>query len=306
MREELRSHAELAALAESQHGVVTAGQLQNLGFSPSAIARSSGAGRIHRVHRGVYAVGHAALSAHGRCHAAVLGCGRGAVLSHAAAAWLWGLTGNFGVIDVTTPGNNHRREGIAVHRSSALLPAECAVVDRIPTTSVSRSLLDLAGGGSARVLQNAVERAERLDLLRLDEIDSTLARRPGMRGSRRLRRALEIYRDPIFSRARSERLFLDLVVKAGLPRPSMNTYVMGHEIDASWQEERFAVEIDGWGTHRTRQAFERDPVRQEELKLSGIDSIRVTARRIEREPRQVGRRLSELLEQRRLELRLRD
>jgi hypothetical protein len=302
MREEMRSHAELAALAQSQHGVVTGRQLRGLGFSASAISRSSGAGRIHQVHRGVYAVGHAALSAHGRCHAAVLACGRGAVLSHAAAAWLWGLAGRFGNIDVTAPGNRHGRGGIVVHRSSVLSPPERAVVDRIPTTSVSRSLLDLAASGSARTLQNAVERAERLDLLRLDEIDATLARRPGTRGSRLLQRALEIYRDPIFSRARSERLFLDLVKEAGLPRPSMNTYVMGHEVDAYWQEERFAIEIDGWGSHRTRQAFERDPVRQEDLKLTGIDSIRITARRIEKEPRKVGRRLSELLERRRLEL----
>ena len=82
----------------------------------------------------------------------------------------------------------------------------------------------------------------------------------------------------------------------------MNFYVFGQEIDAYWQEESFAVEIVGWGSHRTRQAFERDPVRHEDLKLAGIDSIRVTPRRIEREPQQVGRRLSELLERRRLEL----
>jgi very-short-patch-repair endonuclease len=78
--------------------------------------------------------------------------------------------------------------------------------------------------------------------------------------------------------------------------------VAGHEIDAYWEAERFAVEVDGWGTHRTRTAFERDPLRQENLKLAGIDSIRVTARRIEREPQVVGKRLARLLFQRRLEL----
>jgi predicted transcriptional regulator of viral defense system len=302
MREEMRSHAALADLAQRQHGVVTVHQLRELGFSLSAIGRAGGAGRIHRVHRGVYAVGHMALSSHGRCHAAVLACGDSALLSHTAAAWLWGLVGSFGQIDVTAPGNRHRREGIAVHRSAILTLAERAVVDGIPTTAVSRSLLDLAAVGSGRSLQAAVERAERLDILRLDEVDSTLSRHPGARGSRRLRQALDIYRDPIFSRARSERLFLDLVREAGLPRPSMNRYVEGHEIDAYWHEERFAVEIDGWGSHRTRRAFERDPVRQEDLKLSGIDSIRVTARRVEREPEEVGRRLRALLERRRSEL----
>jgi very-short-patch-repair endonuclease len=97
-------------------------------------------------------------------------------------------------------------------------------------------------------------------------------------------------------------LFLDLVKKAGLPRPAMNTFIAGHEIDAYWETERFAVEVDGWDAHRSRQAFESDPVRLEDLKLAGIDSIRLTARRIEREPRLVGKRLATLLSQRRREL----
>jgi very-short-patch-repair endonuclease len=111
-----------------------------------------------------------------------------------------------------------------------------------------------------------------------------LRRRHGERGTGRLRRALRIYRDPAYSRSRTELLFLDLVKKAKLPRPATNTFVAGHEIDAYWEAERFAVEVDGWDTHRTRKAFESDPLRQEDLKLAGIDSIRITARRIEREP----------------------
>jgi Protein of unknown function (DUF559). len=82
----------------------------------------------------------------------------------------------------------------------------------------------------------------------------------------------------------------------------MNTFVAGHEIDAYWAPERFAVELDGYETHRTRAAFERDPLRQEELKLAGIDSVRFTARRIEREPGRVAERLSLLLAQRRRDL----
>lgn len=117
-----------------------------------------------------------------------------------------------------------------------------------------------------------------------------------------LRQALEIYRDPVFARSRPERLFLDLVKKAGLPRPAINTYVAGHEIDAYWEKERFAVEVDGWEAHRCRKAFEEDPVRQEELKLAGIDSVRLTARRIEREPEEVAKRLGILLDRRRSEL----
>ena len=78
----------------------------------------------------------------------------------------------------------------------------------------------------------------------------------------------------------------------------MNSFVAGIEIDAYWERERFAVELDGFETHRTRGAFERDPVRQEELKLAGIDSIRLTARRVEREPERGAARLRPLLARR--------
>ena len=90
--------------------------------------------------------------------------------------------------------------------------------------------------------------------------------------------------------------------KWGLPRPAINTFVEGHEIDAYWERERFAVEVDGWEAHRSRAAFENDPIRQEDLKLAGIDSIRLTARRIEREPALVAKRLGTLLKRRRREL----
>jgi len=87
-----------------------------------------------------------------------------------------------------------------------------------------------------------------------------------------------------------------------VPRPALNTFVAGIEIDAYWEAERFAVEIDGWGPHRTRAAFEGDPIRQENMKLAGIDSIRITARRIERHPSLVAEHLKQLLAQRRLQL----
>jgi hypothetical protein len=179
------------------------------------------------------------------------------------------------------------------------LEPELATRERLPATALPRTLLDIAAACRPWTLNDAIERAERLDLLRLDEIDAMFDRRRGARGAARLRTALDIYRDPIFSRARSERLFLDLVKAVGLPRPAINFNVAGYEVDAYWPAERFAVEIDGWDAHRSRASFERDPLRQEALKLAGIDSIRITARRIEREPRPLGRRLGRLLQQRR-------
>jgi predicted transcriptional regulator of viral defense system/very-short-patch-repair endonuclease len=303
MREEVRTHQRLATLAAKQHGVVSARQLQRLGYSTAAVGRAKQAGRLHRVHRGVYAVGHARLTAHGRCLAAVAACGRGALLSHASAAWLWGLLSPCPTeVDVTAATRRHRRNSIRVHFAT-LTDEDRSKSEAVPVTAVPRTLLDLAATGRHSRLDHAVQQAERLDLLDVAAIDALLQRRYGAPGTTPLRLALEIYRDPVFSRSRYERLLLDLVKRANLPRPAINTYVEGHEIDAFWERERFAVEVDGWDAHRSRAAFEQDPVRQEELKLAGIDSIRLTARRIEREPAQIAERLGILLARRREEFR---
>jgi hypothetical protein len=292
----MRSHEELARLAAAQYGVVSFQQLRELGFSKGAIWRMSEARRICRIHRGVYGVGHAELSDHGRSLAAVLACGDGAALSHGSAAWLWGLQGACPKpAEVSVPGHGHRRKGVWVRRVTTITDRDRATVEKILTTSLPRTFLDLASTRTQRGTEALLERAERLGRLDLDGIGSILDRSSGVAGASCLRAATEIYRGPVFSRARSERLFLALIKKAGLPRPALNTFVEGHEIDAFWETERFAVEVDGWDTHRTRAAFERDPLRQENLLLAGISSIRVTARRIEREPEQVADRLSQHL-----------
>lgn len=99
------------------------------------------------------------------------------------------------------------------------------------------------------------------------------------------------------TRSGVERRFLDLVLAAGLPRPSTNFAVLGFELDAYWPEERFAVELDAFETHGTRAAFERDRLRQEDLKLAGIEMTRVTAARLWSEPDRVIERIGRLLAQ---------
>jgi very-short-patch-repair endonuclease/predicted transcriptional regulator of viral defense system len=302
MREEMRSHRALAELAERQYGVVTARQLRGLGFSGAAIGRMARAERLHRVHRGVYAVGHRVVAPRARCLAAVLACGKGAVLSHGAAAWLWGLAPGLSTpVDVTVPSHGQRHQGIALHHSSTLTAPEHGLLAGIPVTSWSRTMLDVAATRSAWELNDAVERAERREVLDVGAIDALLRRRRGDRGVARLRLSTEIYRDPAPSRARSERLFLAMVKRAGLPRPAINTWVERFEIDAYWETERFAVEIDGWEAHRTRWAFEDDHLRWEEMKLAEIEVVPISARRIEAHPAEVGRRLRTLLERRRAE-----
>lgn len=166
-------------------------------------------------------------------------------------------------------------------------------------TSPARTLLDLAATSKPRLLSHCIDRAKRLERLDLPEIDALLGQQRGAPGSPALQTALALYRAPVFDRAKSELLLLDLVKRAGLPTPALNTWVERFEIDAYWEAERFAVEVDGWETHGGRKAFEDDRVRMEEMALAGIFAIRISARRIEQRPREVGDRLRSLLEQRR-------
>jgi hypothetical protein len=173
----------------------------------------------------------------------------------------------------------------------------------MPVTSVARLLMDLAIRSQPRQLDRLLERTEELGLFDLHEIEEVLDRAGGHRGRGRLRRALALYQpDPSFTRSRFEKDFRRCVRRAGIPTPSMNFNAHGYELDAYWPELRFAVELDLFETHGSRAAFERDRRRHEELKLLGIESIRITRPRLQREPEAVMLSLSRLLERRRAEL----
>src|SRR5436190_12822187 len=136
----------ISELAMSQHGVVALYQLLGLGLSAAAVRQRVAAGRLHRVHAGVYAVGHARLSRDGHFMAATLACGRESALSHRSAAHKRSLRHSDRTkVDVITRCQaGRRREGIDAHTSRVLLPRDVSEVDGIPCTSVARTLLDLA------------------------------------------------------------------------------------------------------------------------------------------------------------------
>jgi hypothetical protein len=192
-----------------------------------------------------------------------------------------------------------------VHSAEALTLKDHASTEGIAVTAVPRTLLDFAAV-DPHFLGFALDNAHRLGLLDLIAIDALISRSGGFRGVARLRTALEIHRGPAFTRSGLERRFRDLVRRMGLPQPSMNYFIEGCELDAYWPTERFAVELDTYDYHGSPQAFESDRVRQENLKLAGIEITRITGARLDREPRVVGDRLRRLLAQRRHELGLTD
>lgn len=289
----------LAELAGAQHGVVSTGQLLRLGHSRAGIRRAVLAGRLHRIHHSVYAVGHRNLSLHGRCMAGVLTCGPGAVLSHHSAAWAWGIARWSPVpIHATGPIARAGRLPVQIHRARRLAGEDRDVREGLPVTAVPRTMLDLAATVSADRLRRLLERCDEMRLLGFGEVGDLLERSRGHHGRGRLRDAVAFYRPTSFTRSRLEARFLELCLAAGLPQPRMNFVEAGYELDAYWPAVRFAVELDAFETHGSRAAFERDRERQEELLLAGITVTRLTAARLEREPERTIERIARLLEAR--------
>ena len=165
-----------------------------------------------------------------------------------------------------------------------------------------RTLLDLAAILPSARLDRAIQRSEERSLFDLRPMDALLARAGGHHGAGRLRRALALYRPPPFTRSGLERRFLALVRRAGLPSPSTGYNVAGYELDVYWEAERFAVELDVYETHGSRASFESDRLRQENLKLAGVEMIRVTGHRLDREPTVAIERVAQLLKQRQRQL----
>jgi AbiEi antitoxin C-terminal domain/Protein of unknown function (DUF559) len=283
----------VSKLAAKQHGVVEHSQLAELEMSKHTIGRWVRARRLHRLYRGVYALGHPKLTRHGRFLAAVFACGPGAALSHESAAVLWGIRQPRGPrIDVTvpTPGGRSRRGLLIVHRSS-LEPEEVTVKDGIPVTTPVRTVVDLADRLRRRAVERALDEAAYLGL----DLEG-LAPRRGRRGCGLLRAVLAGHvAGTTWTRSELEERMLALCRRAGLPPPVVNGEVERCEVDFHWPGRRLVVETDGWSAHRGRGAFERDRLKDAQLVEAGWRVVRVTRARLAREPREVGAQLARLL-----------
>ena len=194
-------------LADRQHGVVSLAQLVALGIDNSTARRWVAIGRLQRLHRAVFAVGHRALRREGHWTAAVLACGRDAALSHRPAGALQDLCSPpNGRIDVTVPGRIGRsRRGVRVHSGDRLPPDEVTVVDGVPCTNLPRTILDLASVLEGRALEGICERAARLQVFDAFELGALLARHRGRRGVGRLRAVLAAWDSDLATRIASSK-----------------------------------------------------------------------------------------------------
>ena len=246
-------------------------------MAPSTIAARVTAGRLIRVHAGVYAVGYRRVEPVARAAAAVLAGGPTAVLSHDSAAALWGLRRWPRVAEVTVT-TDRRPPAVRVHRSRTLTPAETTVQLGVRTTTAARTVRDIRPRLTARQFTRLVNQA-RLDRLISAAVAEALLGRPG---------------NP--TRSELEDAFRRFVERHALPRPQVNAMLDGHEVDALWARQRVIVELDGWDTHRDRTSFHADRERDTAHAAAGYLTVRITWQRLHADPAGEAARLRRILE----------
>jgi len=271
----------IAETAASQHGVVSQRQLARLGLSRRMIEWRLEAAGLHSIHRGVYAVGHGAISPRGRLMAATLAGGPGAVLSHRSAIVLWGIRASTGSApEVTTPRSLRSRPGVRFHR--APLPAdEITTREGIPVTGLFRTLLDYAASADPAQLERAVHEAEVARLTDRLTLAALIGRYPGRRGVARLRMAAAtLERGAQITRSELEDRFLGFLSHRSIPQPETNVRVQtagrSYEVDCLWRGPRVIVELDGRAAHHTRRGFHRDRAKLRALTVAGWRPLSVT------------------------------
>jgi len=274
----------LARIAARQHGVVARRQILALGVDTDFIARQLVAGRLHPVHLGVFAVGHAALTFRGRWMAAVLAGGEAALLSHVSAALLWELVdrGTALIHIVIADGGSRSRPGLVIHRTRRLPPEHRTERDGIPVTTPHRTLLDLAGTLPPERLRFAAEAADRAGLLNVRDLAAECEAWHGRKGIGALRSIVLEQRGAV-QRTKSppEARFLRLCLRRGLPEPLVNTGLHGYEVDFHWPEAGLVVEIDTFTYHRSWAQRQRDLRRDANLKSRGVEVLRLTPEMVE-------------------------
>jgi very-short-patch-repair endonuclease len=267
------------ALAGRQHGIVKGKQVRQAGLTKQGIRRRVEAGWLVPQYRGVYAVGHTALTDKSHLVAAVYAGGDEALAGYRAAGRLWGILRGSQPIEVTGPRSRELAKGFTLHRSRCIHHEDRALVDNIPVTSLARTLVDLADVLPERQLANAVHEAEVKRLFDLKQVQRVLDRLPGRKGRHKLQRVLSAYRDvQPFTRSRGERLVLRMCEDHGLPLPRTNIWIDRQEVDFHWPEAALVLEFDGGAVHRTTRAFYADRERDRSLAARGIHVVRATDR----------------------------
>lgn len=291
----MRPDLAVARLAAEQNSIISTRQLAACGLDSGATTIRLRRGQLHRIHRGVYAVGTGALTLRGELTAAVFACGDGAVLSHhAAAAWWEMLPWDGRLPEVTVPRAAGRRRGqIQPRWSCSLDPRDVWRRDSILITSPARTALDLATKLAPTALRRVVRQSLAEGRVSIRQLAEVLDRSSGHRGIGALR---DIVADGhIPTRSELEDRALDLLREGGIERPEVNAELVldGRRIrpDLLWRRQRLVVELDGAMWHSDRLTRENDASRQALLEACGYRVLRISWRELVDSPRQTLARI---------------
>jgi very-short-patch-repair endonuclease len=289
----MRARSRTAARkASRQKGLVTRRQLLDADWSSSAITRWIDKGLLIPEYPGVYRVGHAAPSTEATCLAAVLAAGDGAVLARRAAGHLMRLLrGAPPPPEVISP-KERLIKGVKVKRSRRLDPRDVTVFNGIPTTTVARTLVDLAACLPEYELGRAWHQARVLYRTEPEDVETVLARRPNSNGAAGLR---AILRGKPISLSKLERGFLALLEENNLELPETNKPIGGRYVDCRWSKHKLTVELDSYRYHSSRHAWEQDRKRERQARARGDDFRRYTWDDVFEDPRPLLRELTPLI-----------
>ncbi|MCW3014276.1 MAG: hypothetical protein JWO02_1368 [Solirubrobacterales bacterium] len=292
--------ARLNRLGQGQWGVFTVAHLAQVGLSEPAVRRWTAVGRLHRLYRGVYALAPLdTLTPQARDLAAVWACGDGAALCALSAALRWGLL-RYGPPQpqVLVHATGRRRiEGIDLRVTTDLPPSDITTRERIPITTVERTVLDLAASDlSDRAVESAAAQAERDGRLLRPAQMRVAARARHRTGAVRLRAILHI--GPRLWRSDEEAAAAVALVSAGLPEPVIahvvQTDVGPLEVDLSFPDHRLVLEVDGRQHALSLQRW-RDLDRDAALARAGWTTVRVAAAHVREQPDAVVRTVAAAL-----------
>ncbi len=285
----------LAELARNAHGVVARADLLAAGLSPDEIRHRMRTGALLQAHPGVYRVGHQAPSTAADYLAAVRACGPRARLCGLAAAHDYGIwRGRAPRPEVVAP-SERRVAGVVTHRAR-LDPADTTVWNQIPMVTVARALVEIGGRLEAAALARACHEAGVRFRTTPGQVAQALSRWPNAPGSAALRRVMA--GDEKVALSRLESRFLELLRRARLPLPVTNRPAGGRRVDCRWPEQRVTVELDSYGFHNSRLAWERDHRREREAYARGDAFRRYTWGDVFEHPAALLQELSELLRSR--------
>jgi very-short-patch-repair endonuclease len=283
----------VAEIAARQHGLVSTRQLHASGVGKGSIEKAHRSGRLWRIHRGVYAVGHPALSQEGKWLAAVLACGSGAALSHRSAASLWQIrSAELARVEVTVPREGtYRRPGTLIH-TSPLPPGEVVHKRDIPVTSPARTAVDLA-----HALHDPDQVHRLLREMQFRRLFDTTALE--VANHRRPSAVLSLtVADLRPTRSPHEDAFKSKVLRRyRIPDPEYNRLVQGFTVDCHWPRARLVVEIDG-NNHINPAMLQADAFRNNVLQAAGVMVLHYTRTDIDRRHAQVAAQVLAALESR--------